>query len=361
MRMSSGNVVNLQQLTTRVFSREPSSQPSGFDLIATCPYVQRDDVAMENLMPPSVSAALPADESRLSPQTPLPGSPAWWTFYWVLPLMMALPLGWYRAGLASEMPFAASMILWISICLVSWWMSDLLARLLARWFRAWSPAPWSLLIGGYLLNLLASSVYNPWVVELLLRAGLASPTPMFHAYFEMERSLLDPGYLWLLVLAGLPGLACWLAGNFALEAVCGVPRFRSVPASPTRPPMTDAKQKASSGEPAPEHPRFLERLRQLEQVGVDELIAVEAADHYIQVHTTRGKELVHYRFGDALAELEPFPGLQIHRSAWVSDHGVNRLAESGSSLSAVLITGERLAVSQPNRRSAKARFTPRKR
>lgn len=317
---------------------------------------------MEKLMLPSISAALPAaDETRLSPQPPLLGSPAWWTFYFVLPLMMALPLGWYRAGLASEMPFAASMILWISICLVSWWMSDLLARLLAKWFRAWSPAPWSLLIGGYLLNLLASSVYNPWVVEFLLRAGLASPTPMLNAYFEMERSLLDPGYLWLLALAGLPGLACWLAGNFALEAICGVPRFRSVPARPTRRPTATGRQEVSTAEPVLEPPRFLQRLRQLEQVGVDELIAVEAADHYIQVHTTRGKELVHYRFGDALAELEPFNGLQIHRSAWVSDHGVSRLAASGSSVSAVLITGDRLAVSQPNHRSARSRFTPRKR
>ncbi|MCC5869900.1 MAG: LytTR family transcriptional regulator, partial [Gammaproteobacteria bacterium] len=278
--------------------------------------------------------------------------------------MMALPLGWYGAGLASELPFAASMILWTSICLVSWWLSDLLARLLARWFSAWSPAPWSMLIGGYMLNLLASSTYNPWVVEFLLRAGLATPTPMLEAYFEIERSLLDPTYLWLLTLAGLPGLLCWLAGNFALEAVCGVPRFRSTAGRQSRRPIalgTHPVTIADPAEPAPEPPRFLQRLQQLEQIGIDELIAVEAADHYIQVHTTRGKELVHYRFGDALAELEPHAGLQIHRSAWVSDHGVSRLAVSGNTMSAVLITGERLAVSQPNRRIAKARFAPRKR
>ncbi len=316
-------------------------------------------------MPTSISTALPAgDETHLSPHTPLLGSPAWWTFYIVFPLMMALPLGWYGAGLASELPFAASMILWTSICLVSWWLSDLLARLLAKWFRAWSPAPWSMLIGGYMLNLLASSTYNPWVVEFLLRAGLATSTPMLESYFEMERSLLDPTYLWLLTLAGLPGLLCWLAGNFALEAVCGVPRFRSTARRQTRRPIAFGIHPATitdPAKPAPEPPRFLQRLQQLEQVGIDELVAVEAADHYIQVHTTRGKELVHYRFGDALAELEPFAGLQIHRSAWVSDHGVSRLAVSGNTMSAVLITGDRLAVSQPNRRIAKARFAPRKR
>ena len=274
---------------------------------------------------------------------------------------MALPTGWYRAGLASELTVPASMMLWASICLLSWWMSDLLARLLARWFRAWSPAPWLVLIGGYLLNLLASSAYNPWVVELLLRSGLASPTPVLTAYFEMERSLLDPGYLWLLVLAGLPGLACWLAGNYALEAICGIPRFRLITPLPRR-GLTDCDtRQVAVAEPAPAPPRFLQRLQKLELAGVHEVIAVEAADHYIQVHSTRGKELVHYRFGDALAELEPFGGLQVHRSAWVSDHGVSRLDQSGSRLSAVLITGERLAVSLPNRRSARARFASRKR
>lgn len=251
------------------------------------------------------------------------------------------------------------MILWASICLLSWWISDLLARLLARGFSAWSPAPWLVLIGGYLLNLLASSAYNPWVVDVLLRSGLASPTPMLASYFEMNRSLLDPGYLWLLLLAGLPGLACWLAGNYALEAVCAVPRFRPIASPPPPRPRAREIPQVTIEEPLPAPPRFLERLQRLELNGVDDIIAVEAADHYIQVHTLRGKELVHYRFGDALAELRPFDGLQIHRSSWVSDRGVSRLVESGSKPCVVLITGEQLAISASYRQGARARFAQR--
>lgn len=311
-------------------------------------------------MPASIWAALPAvDESRLSLQTPVFGSPAWWTFYFVMPLLMALPTGWYRAGLASELTVTASMILWASICLLSWWTSDLLARLLAGWFRAWSPAPWLILLGGYLLNLLASSAYNPWVVDFLLRSGLASPTPMLITYFDMNRSLLDPGYLWLLGLAGLPGLACWLAGNYALEAVCGVPRFRSITLAPAPRPKARQTPQVTIEDPPRAPPRFLDRLQRLELTGADDVLAVEAADHYIQVHTSRGKELVHYRFGDALAELRPFDGLQIHRSSWVSDRGVRRLVQSGNRLSVALITGEHLAVSASYRQSARARFAQR--
>lgn len=48
------------------------------------------------------------------------------------------------------------------------------------------------------------------------------------------------------------------------------------------------------------------------------LIAVEAEDHYLRVHTDAGDELLTMRFGDALAELARADGLQIHRSWWVA-------------------------------------------
>lgn len=47
------------------------------------------------------------------------------------------------------------------------------------------------------------------------------------------------------------------------------------------------------------------------------LIAVEAHDHYLRVHTDAGTELVTMRFADALAELSGAHGLQVHRSWWV--------------------------------------------
>ncbi len=43
------------------------------------------------------------------------------------------------------------------------------------------------------------------------------------------------------------------------------------------------------------------------------LIAVEAEDHYLRVHTDAGEELVTARFGDALAELAGARGFRTHR------------------------------------------------
>jgi hypothetical protein len=48
------------------------------------------------------------------------------------------------------------------------------------------------------------------------------------------------------------------------------------------------------------------------------LIAVEAEDHYLRIHTDAGSELVTLRFSDALAELEGIAGFQVHRSWWAA-------------------------------------------
>ena len=49
-----------------------------------------------------------------------------------------------------------------------------------------------------------------------------------------------------------------------------------------------------------------------------ELIAVEAEDHYLRVHTIAGDELITARFGDALTELSGVKGFRTHRSWWVA-------------------------------------------
>lgn len=49
-----------------------------------------------------------------------------------------------------------------------------------------------------------------------------------------------------------------------------------------------------------------------------DLIAVEAEDHYLRVHTDAGDELITARFSDALQELSGVKGFQTHRSWWVA-------------------------------------------
>ena len=48
------------------------------------------------------------------------------------------------------------------------------------------------------------------------------------------------------------------------------------------------------------------------------LIAVEAEDHYVRVHTDAGAELVLMSFSEAVAELALAHGYRLHRSWWAS-------------------------------------------
>ena len=52
------------------------------------------------------------------------------------------------------------------------------------------------------------------------------------------------------------------------------------------------------------------------------LIAIEAHDHYLRVHTDAGAELIALRFADALDELARAHGWRIHRSWWVAADAV---------------------------------------
>ena len=52
------------------------------------------------------------------------------------------------------------------------------------------------------------------------------------------------------------------------------------------------------------------------------LIAIEAHDHYLKVHTDAGEELITLRFADALEELARAHGWRVHRSWWVAADAV---------------------------------------
>jgi hypothetical protein len=67
---------------------------------------------------------------------------------------------------------------------------------------------------------------------------------------------------------------------------------------------------------APAPPKFLERLP-LKLRGA-EVWAVEAEDHYLRLHTSKGQDLILLRLADAVAELDGIEGAQVHRSWWVA-------------------------------------------
>lgn len=278
--------------------------------------------------------------------------------YLVPPLLMALPLGMYRAGIG--LPVTLSLVLWASVCLISWWLSEAFSHLASRVLQPWHPPIWLILTIGYLLNLWISSLYNVPIVAALIELGSVPLTPDLAAYFELERSLVDPLYLLMLLRAGAAGLVIWLTVNLLFQHLTGTDRFgaAAVPREPA--PAAVRAPAATTATAAREHapPRFFARLEKLQGITPAELFAVEAQDHYIRVHSQRGKELIYYRFRDALEDLQDWDGIQAHRSIWVRRASIAKVEESGRSTWVILETGDRLPVSFANRALVRAAVKP---
>jgi hypothetical protein len=64
------------------------------------------------------------------------------------------------------------------------------------------------------------------------------------------------------------------------------------------------------------------RLRLSAKRRAAKLIALEAEDHYVRVHTDAGSELVAMRFSEALEELARAHGYRLHRSWWASAEAI---------------------------------------
>ena len=74
---------------------------------------------------------------------------------------------------------------------------------------------------------------------------------------------------------------------------------------------------------APEYPP--EFVSKLPAALRRDILALEAEDHYVRVHTLHGSALILMRLADAVAIIDPRLGLRVHRSWWVAKDRVREL------------------------------------
>jgi hypothetical protein len=94
----------------------------------------------------------------------------------------------------------------------------------------------------------------------------------------------------------------------------------------------------------PAAPKFLERLP-LKLRGA-EVWAVEAEDHYLRLHTSKGQDLILLRLADAVAELEGIEGAQVHRSWWVARDAITDARRGDGRATLTLKDGAEVPVSR---------------
>lgn len=97
-------------------------------------------------------------------------------------------------------------------------------------------------------------------------------------------------------------------------------------------------------EAAPRPVKFLERLP-LRLKGAS-LHAVEAEDHYLRLHTSKGQDLILMRLADAVEELDGLEGAQVHRSWWVARQAIVDVRRGDGRATLTLADGAQVPVSR---------------
>ena len=88
---------------------------------------------------------------------------------------------------------------------------------------------------------------------------------------------------------------------------------------------------------------ILERLP-VEKHGA--LISLSVQDHYVDVVTEKGSEMVLMRLSDAIREVSDVPGLQIHRSHWAALDQIAKVERTQNAARIIMSNGNELPVSR---------------
>ncbi|OWU83569.1 hypothetical protein ATO6_16970 [Oceanicola sp. 22II-s10i] len=238
----------------------------------------------------------------------------------VVILTMLGPFGTYEA-----MPPGRRSLFWSLIVLgISVPMHIAMCQcLVADMFRDW-PRPRCIALGSAI-----AAVPGAFIVFLV--CALLWPRHM-----TLEAYALT--YVQVAVMGSAIGLVQYMQGSF--DTVTPRPDSRRTPA-----------------EHHPSEPVAFHR-RLTPDTGTD-ILSLTMQDHYVQVSTTRGVQMVLIRLSDAIAELEGVDGMQVHRSHWIALPHAVRMERKDGKDRVILSDGRDLPVSRTYAKALRKRLEAR--
>ena len=260
-------------------------------------------------------------------------------FLVLVPAMIGLMLGASRTGLAAHLPWSIGVGFWV-LSSVGVWIC-LYAGSVATAFllqRA-QPPLWVILAAGALVGSIAGRyiifglavALSDWIVDD--RVPLDAPP------FELSGPFI--GYY----LQGWAGVfVIWTALGHGFNAWHWSRKERiavgnGAPVTPLLPPLAPPVSTAAANG---DLDSLLVRLPPA--IGRN-IVALEAEDHYVRVHTMLGTALVHARFTDAVAAAAVLNGIRVHRSYWVRRDAIIEQQPQGRGMTLVLANNKRVPVS----------------
>ena len=196
---------------------------------------------------------------------------------------------------------------------------------------------WLLVFAGGLASAFACMVLSPWYDQLF--SGSFTDPEIF-VKFVNPSARLAPGSLMQTAAAAISFAGLWTLFKLLFES-SAIQILSPAPIQPDSPASAQPRYMASS---LPT-PRFIERMS---GIGVEDILALEAEDHYVRVHLRTGSELIHYRFADAVTEMGSDYGIRVHRSFWVAKPAIKEI-KRGQRIEITMTNGSRIPVSNSYR------------
>jgi hypothetical protein len=233
-------------------------------------------------------------------------------------------------------------LLYVSLfSFIPWWTAEATTRVVKAVLSPWRPRLWILTLAGALLACAVVFLYSPWLV----RAFSAFDLPNLRA----DPSAIEARGSWAeSAMQSARAVAFWMGANHAFDRYLGFPRFR-YELKPSREPQhataIDQSQRGETGAGADDRAReLLQRLTRFSSI--DQVTAIKAEEHYVRVFGDGVEEMILYRFGRVLVDLEKEDGFRVHRSHWVRRGAIAEKRTDGSRVTLILKDGAAIPVSR---------------
>lgn len=228
-------------------------------------------------------------------------------FFIGIPLMLAVIFSMVGIRLTYGMPYIDALVYMILHMFIAWWSVNLGASLIKLSLRNVRPPTIAVCLMGVFIALLPAAFLFQALGDLY--AGLY---PVFAANrVDVVRPSWTLAYLLHFIRYSAPVLPTFLAGVYGYRYATGVDWYGY------EPDAIDAGSDkiTAKAEPTTATARLIEGSKLPDDA---RLIAIKADQHYIQIWSDQGKDLVRYRFRDLPDALRDCHGAQTHRSWWVN-------------------------------------------
>ncbi|MDH3511930.1 MAG: LytTR family transcriptional regulator [Gammaproteobacteria bacterium] len=260
-------------------------------------------------------------------------------FYGGVPVIVALYGGLNNWQLLQIAGYGPALAFYAAHAILPWWTTCALTSLAMLTLARWKPSPYVLMLIGSLAAAFVTLPYTNWLTESW---DARWPSEQLHR----QIAPLFSAEFWRYTASAT---AMWFVVNFIFDRFLGLPRYRYE--IPRGYDFHDPKSSATEASPptaqtaSTDKPGFMQRMPV--DLGLDDILAIKAEQHYIRVYTAKRDYMLLHRFSDAVRELGPDIGVQVHRSYWINKNAVDCIKPRAKKFLVKLVTGAEIPVSTP--------------